>query len=163
MQGTNVNPQAQLKAARSGLLTALTAAAKAVESADASPGLVAQALQGVLSSQQAYNAAVVRIPLVVMTDGALFNDMAAEPEPGGRETPVRPNCNDDGLSLEAVRDVTSSTNARKWADTFLAVNKNFAIDREGLVGWFANAIEAGRSDGYNRARGQGSTAPPRDP
>jgi len=159
MQGSNVSPQQALKAARSGLLTALTAAAKAVQSDDASPGLVAQALQGVVSSQQAYNAAVVRIPLSVMTDGALFNDMAAGPGPGS--PPSVPDATTPVELIAEVANLGGTINARKWADTFLAVNKNRAIDREGLVGWFANAIQSGM--GARAALEQGATAPPRYP
>jgi hypothetical protein len=38
------------------------------------------------------------------------------------------------------------TDATKWADEFMRVifNHDVTVDRELMVGWFANAIESGR-------------------
>lgn len=147
MQGSSVTPQQALKTARAGLLTSLIAATKALESADASPGLVAQALQGVVNAQVGYNNAVVRIPLSVMTDGVLFNDMAAGPVPGDVITMEQA----DKMLAEAEvvnqvgppAQLFGNANPRKWADTFLAENKNRTIVREELVNWFGGAMTEG--------------------
>lgn len=149
MQGSNVSPQQALKTARAGLLTSLIAATQALESDDASPGLVAQALQGVVNAQIPYNNAVVRIPLSVMMEGQVLSD-AGQAEPG------------DAVTDAEATGLLASTNGRKWADHFLAVNKNHAIDREALVGWFSNAILAGRYEGL-KENPAATTAPPREP
>lgn len=133
-------PQEALRAGRSGLLTSLVAAARAVEDVNATPAMLAGALGGVVAAQQAYNSAVVRIPLTVMTDGVLFNDMEAQAEPGPGEV----------ITDTQATKLLASTNARLWADHFLAENRNRAIDRETLVGWFANAIGAGFDAGSKR-------------
>lgn len=163
MQGSNVSPQQALKTARAGLLTSLIAAAKALESDDASPGLVAQALQGVVNAQIPYNNAVVRIPLSVMTEGVLFNDMAAGPVPGDIIT--KEQADEMMAEADVVHQVGPpaqlfrNANPRKWADTFLAENKNRTIVREELVNWFAGAM----TEGAKAALEQGVTVPPRDP
>jgi hypothetical protein len=221
MQGSNVTPQQALKTARAGLLTSLIAATKALESADASPGLVAQALQGVVNAEVGYNNAVVRIPLSVMTDGTTeppaIDRTLEEPYwrlSGAATVPVKPLMemaagqtssryseqvkelreaisaanayanrpdNDTGLGpvdvitmeqaekMLAEADVVhqvgppaqlfGNANPRKWADTFLAENKNRTIVREELVNWFGGAM----TEGAKAALEQGATAPRRDP
>jgi len=147
--------QEELRAARAGLATALTAALAAVNAPNATAAMLGAGMQGVLQAQQVYNNTIARIPLVVMTDGRLpISDVEPE-QPDtrriGHEIPTRPNANDDDLPVEQIEALLESTNARKWADTFLAINKNRAIDRESLVGWFANAIETGRDAGVTHA------------
>jgi len=129
-----LTPQQALKAGRAGLLTSLVAAARAVENEGANPAMVAGALQGVVAAQQAYNSAVVRIPLRVMTDDYLPQDnRAAEAGPE-----VDPPTDHPAATI-------ISANPRVWADRFLVENKNktAAVDRESLTHWFGYAIAAG--------------------
>lgn len=161
------SPQAQLRAGRSGLLTSLIAAARAVEDANATPAMVAGALGGVVAAQTNYNNAVGRIPLTVMTEGQVLRD-AGQAEPGPRQgAGIEPTADDNFAAppippelIAAQANLAGTINARKWANTFLAVNKNQAIDREALVGWFANAIETGRGEILKRQNA--APSPPAD-
>ena len=162
MQGSNVSPQQALKTARAGLLTSLIAATKALESDDASPGLVAQALQGVVNAQIPYNNAVVRIPLSVMTDGYIPRDAAPENAQPEFERGLDAKFRKDLENLSLPEKLFGETNPRKWADWFLAEMKNQAVDREALVDWFGFAIDSGRYEGLNENQAA-ATALLRDP
>lgn len=140
--------QEQLRAARAGLATALTAALAAVNDPAATPAMVGAAMGGLQQAQQTYNNVIARIPLVVMTDGRLFDGPQQPPEDAPE--PARPER--AGIIPDKI-ELLGTTNARKWADTFLAVNKNHALDREALVFWFENAIQAGFNAAAKRFTG----------
>ena len=45
-----------------------------------------------------------------------------------------------------VTDITQTTNAQKWAQEFIHIIEHdpaMALDEGFMIGWFANAIEAG--------------------
>jgi hypothetical protein len=130
-----LTPQQALKAGQAGLLTSLVAAARAVENEGANPAMVAGALQGVVAAQQAYNSAVVRIPLRVMTEEWQDLGTVTRSEPGPEVDPPT-----DHPAATII-----SANPRVWADRFLVENKNktAAVDRESLTHWFGYAIAAG--------------------
>jgi hypothetical protein len=126
-----MTPQEMLKKANRDLASALRGALTSLENPAGTPRLVGIAIQALASAQQAWNAAVSSVPLRAMTD-----------EVPPSET--RPNANDDDRPFEIgtlnIPRLLKSTNPRKWADAFLAFNKNHAIDREILTEWFAAAI-----------------------
>lgn len=156
-----MTPQENLRAARSGLATALAAAQAAVNEPSANAAMIGAAMTGLAQAQQNYNNAVIRIPLRIMTDGEIPPADTAGPEGPQEVRAEHLHAVDAGAEkVLPENELLESTNARKWADHFLAINKNKAIDRETLTGWFANAIEAGRSAGES---GRGSTAVPEDP
>jgi hypothetical protein len=128
-----LSPQQALKAGRAGLLTSLVAAARAVENEGANPAMVAGALQGVVAAQQAYNSAVVRIPLRVMTEEWQDLGTVTRSEPGPEADPPT-----DHPAATII-----SANPRVWADRFLVENTTRFVDRESLTHWFGYAIAAG--------------------
>jgi len=97
-------------------------------------------MQGLLQAQTAYNQAVPRIPLLLMTDGALLSDDAAQPA----EQAARDRTISDHPAAKIVSD-----NPRVWADRFLAENRDNVIDRESLVHWFGHALAAGHVGAHN--------------
>ncbi|QMP84159.1 hypothetical protein HUN41_00029 [Streptomyces phage Coruscant] len=51
-----------------------------------------------------------------------------------------------------MSDVTQTTNAQRWAQEFINIIKDrpaMALDEGFMIGWFANAIEAGVRKGQN--------------
>jgi hypothetical protein len=123
-----LTPQETLKKASLNLDSALCAAAESLEHPDATPRHVGIAMQALASAQQAWNAAVSGVPLRMMEGGVAPEDEQPMPETS---------------MLDLAADLQRSTNPRKWADAFLAANKNHAIDREALTEWFQRAINAG--------------------
>ena len=51
------------------------------------------------------------------------------------------------------RELYSTTDAHVWAKEFIRMKNlhNFDIDEDLMIGWFANAIETGRSAGIREA------------
>lgn len=60
--------------------------------------------------------------------------------------------------LRAMSDADSlawmGTDAQRWAEMFMAVIDRRPFERDFMLGWFANAIEAGRSAGHESANAE---------
>lgn len=51
-----------------------------------------------------------------------------------------------------MNNITQTTNAQRWAQEFIKIikhNPEMALDEGFMIGWFANAIEAGVRKGQN--------------
>lgn len=66
-------------------------------------------------------------------------------------------------SQKQAQRLLSSTDGNLWATEFISVIKSekfkMPIDHEFMIGWFANAIETGRSAGSRAALGDPSETP----
>lgn len=157
-----MDPQKALRGAIATLRTSLQGAMKALEDPQATPGMIGAAFAGVNQAQQTFNATISRIPMQLVTDGVL--ESADQAGPASDRVLHAVDAPEPTILPE--HELVQSTNARKWADHFLAINKNKAVDRETLVGWFANAIEAGRDAGRaeyeKRPEPPAATQPPED-
>lgn len=63
----------------------------------------------------------------------------------------------DATASEIEKTLNGETDARIWAQEFMKLADTEAEIDEGLmIGWFANAIEAGRTAGYGAGYTEGS-------
>lgn len=111
-----MTPREKLQKARSLLKAALGGAYEAIESEAATAGTVAMALAALSQAHQAWNDAIVAIPIDAMVG---FSDKAMDV---GRPA---------GLD------------ARDWAHAFLSSNENRVLDYDEVATWFAGALRAG--------------------
>lgn len=143
-----VSPQELLHQARAGLLTALIAAEKAVDDPNATPAMLQAALSGLGPAQQQFNNAIVRIPIAVMIFGAAPRRPYATTSHESVDS-AEPPPDPSHLRGDVFDELLTTTNARKWADTFLAVTRAEPVNREALVEWFHHAIGVGLNAGRN--------------
>jgi hypothetical protein len=55
-----------------------------------------------------------------------------------------------------INELLRTTDGNTWATEFIKLNKDKKIDHEMMLGWFANAIETGRSAGIRQVAGDPS-------